>query len=124
MSYRQETTVKIEKDIAELNSFKKFDQLINLCSFSHLNRCETDNDCVNCNFIVRNVYVENLIDNANGVGSLQNYCRKYFGSLFFLRAFSKSLNAVGKEKIKLEKKLMTYYEYGMPKTYKYDSRGI
>ena len=99
MSYRQETTVKIEKDIAELNSFQKFDQLINLCSFSHLNRCETDNDCVNYNFIVRNVYVENLIDNANGVGSLQNYCRKYFGSLFSLRAFSKSLNAVGKEKI-------------------------
>ena len=61
----------------------------------------------------------------NGVGSLQNYCRKYFGSFFSLRTFSKSLNAVGKEKIKLEKKkLMTYYEYGMPKTYKYGSRGI
>lgn len=105
MSYHQETAVKIEKDIVELNSFKKFDQFINLCLFSHLNWCEKDNDCVNCNFIVRNVYVENLSDNVNGVGSLQNYCRKYFGSFFSLRTFSKSLNAVGKEKIKLEKKI-------------------
>lgn len=37
MSYHQETAVKIEKDIVELNSFKKFDQFINLCLFSHLN---------------------------------------------------------------------------------------
>ena len=33
----QETTVAIEKDIEELNRFNKFDQLITLSTYYHVN---------------------------------------------------------------------------------------
>lgn len=75
----QETAVIIEKDIENLNSLKKIDQFINFRLFYHLNRCEKDNNCINCNFItnLRFVYVENLLNGTNGVENCQNFCRKH-----------------------------------------------
>ena len=99
-----ETAVIIQKDIEDLNML---DQYINLSSYFHLNRSECD-DCDNCNFLLnlRYIYLEVLVNqNGDGVEKLRNYCRHFFGNFFSLRTFLRSLAAIEREKVKLEKNL-------------------
>ena len=62
----QETTVAIEKDIEELNSSNKFDQLITLSTYYHVNWCEFGINCEKCDFVLnlRYPYVENFVNYA------------------------------------------------------------
>ena len=41
-----EKAVQIEKDIQDLSSMQKFDQLINLANFYHLYRCQIENAAI------------------------------------------------------------------------------
>ena len=100
-----ERAVIIQKDIADLNMLNRFDQYINLSTYFHLNRSER-HDCDNCNFLLnlRYIYVEVLVNqNGDGVEKLRNYCRHFFGNFFSLRTFLRSLAAIEREKVKLEK---------------------
>lgn len=47
---KTETAVQIEKDIEDLSSMEKFDQLINLVNYYHLYRCKIEK-CNNCYFL-------------------------------------------------------------------------
>ena len=103
-----ETAVIIEKQIEYLNSFKKIDNFISLCGFYHANRCEADDGCLNCKFIidVRFLYLEMLQDQENGVDKIQNFFRLHFGNFFSMCVFLKSLAAGEREHIELDKKFM------------------
>ena len=41
-----EKAVQIEKDVEDLSSMQKFDQLINLANFYHLDRCQIENAAI------------------------------------------------------------------------------
>ena len=76
MACYQEMAVTIEKDIEDLNCFKKLDQFIVLYNHYHMNCCEIGIDCKNHNFLMnlRYLYVEILIS-GQSIEKLQKYCR-------------------------------------------------
>ena len=67
MACYQEMAVTFEKDIEDLDCFKKFDQFIILCNYYHMNRYEIGVDCGNYKFLMnlRYLYVEILISGQN-----------------------------------------------------------
>ena len=67
MACYQEMAVAIEKDIENLDCFRKFDQFITLCNYCHMNRCETGVNCRKRKFFMnlRYLYVDNLISGEN-----------------------------------------------------------
>ena len=67
MACYQEMAVAIEKDIEDLDYFKKFDQFIILCNYCQMTRWEIDVDCRKRKFLMnlRYLYVENLISGEN-----------------------------------------------------------
>ena len=75
--------VIIEKEIENLNSYEKVDQLIGLCNFYHLNSCENI-DCSNCRLILnlRYLFIENLTDQKTGVDKIQKICGFNYGDFF------------------------------------------
>ena len=83
-----ETAASVEKYIEELDSFKKFDQFINLSTHYHLNKCTNGNICNRCDFIINLWYLqdEKFINNeATNIEKLQNYCRIKHFRFFSLR---------------------------------------
>ena len=83
-----EAAVIIEIETEKLDCLKKFQRLITLCSFYHVDRCKRSN-CINCSFINKLSYIctENFPDEMNGTLGLQKFCREYLGSFFSLTTY-------------------------------------
>ena len=98
--------VAIEKDIENLDCFRKFDQFITLCNYCHMNRCETGVNCRKRKFFMnlRYLYVENLISGEN-VEKLLKYFGFNYGNFYSMKTMLCSLAVIEKEKVKLNKKL-------------------
>ena len=96
--------VQIEKDIEELSSLIKIDRFLKLTDYYYVERCENI-DCSNCLFVinVRYLYVQNAVVKNNSVAPLQKYCRLKYDNFHFARLLLRSLGAVQKERVKLDK---------------------
>ena len=83
-----ETAVIMEIETEKLDCLKKFQRLITLCSFYHVDRCKRSN-CINCSFInkLSYIYTENFPDEMNGTLGLQKFCREHFESFFSLTTY-------------------------------------
>lgn len=80
----QETAVIIEMEREYLNSFKKLILLLVFAAF---------------------IMLEMLHDQQNGIDKIQNFFRLHFGNFFSMCVFLKSLVAVKRERIELDKKI-------------------
>ena len=84
-----ETAVQIEKDIEELTSLEKLEQLFKLADFDHVERRENIN-CSNCLFVInlRYLYLQNTVLENDCMAPLQKYCRLKYGNFYCLTSFA------------------------------------
>lgn len=101
----QETAVIIEMDIEELRSLHKFDQYINLCEYYHLNRCKKWSRLY-CEFLLNLQCLRWKSDWWWWSRTFTKLLLTILWNFLSLQSFLRSLTAVEKEKIKLEKRFV------------------